>query len=308
MDSIDSLKKHLDSAKNLKSIVSTMKALAATNIKKYEKTSLSLSKYLNNIYLGLQGIIRQNKKFINVLDFVEKDIEKDEKKQNIIIIVGSNQGLCGRFNDKIINFFIEDFKKNFLLNEKNTTIISIGDKIQMMLETNKIDIQEHIVLPNSIENIVHIVYHLFTIIEAYSNEFSSQNVFVYFTQFDSKSNGILTKKKIVPLDKTFFEKLAKKKWPTNNLPFWRVETKILISDLIQQYIFANVYFAIASSMAAEQKNRLITLQGAEDNIKDNISTTTLKYNQTRQTIITSELIDVVSGYKSLKRKNADKNK
>ena len=34
-----------------------------------------------------------------------------------------------------------------------------------------------------------------------------------------------------------------------------------------------------------------------------ITETTLKYNQIRQTVITSDLIDVVSGYKLLKKKN-----
>ena len=57
-------------------------------------------------------------------------------------------------------------------------------------------------------------------------------------------------------------------------------------------------------MASEQKNRLITLQGAEQNIKDHITELTLRYNQKRQNVITSELIDVVSGAKALKRKSS----
>ena len=58
-------------------------------------------------------------------------------------------------------------------------------------------------------------------------------------------------------------------------------------------------------MASEQKNRLITLQGAEENIKDYITDTKLRYNQMRQNIITAELIDVVSGARFLKRKNEE---
>ena len=68
-------------------------------------------------------------------------------------------------------------------------------------------------------------------------------------------------------------------------------------------IFANLYLTIANSMASEQKNRLFTLQGAEQNIKDYIIDTNLKYNQIRQNVITSELIDVVSGARFLKKKN-----
>lgn len=301
MDSIDSLKKHLDSAKSLKQIISTMKALSATNIKKYEKTALSLKKYMNNIYLGFQGIISQNRDILNYIDYIEQNEYKNKNSQNIIIVVGSNQGLCGKFNDRMVNFFMENNDKTDF-SKDNNTLITVGDKIYSLLSSKNIEIAKHLSLPNSVENIVHTVYNIFTSINKYSKK--SQNIYIFFTQYDTKSNGILTKKKIVPLEKEFFNDLLNKKWPTNNIPLWRVDTNVLLSDFIEQYIFINVYYAIANSMASEQKNRLNTLQGAEDNIKNDISDTTLKYNQTRQSIITSDLIDVVSGYKLLKKRNS----
>ena len=301
MDSIDSLKKHLDSAKSLKQIISTMKALSATNIKKYEKTALSLKKYMNNIYLGFQGIISQNRDILNYIDYIEQNEYKNKNSQNIMIVVGSNQGLCGKFNDRMVNFFMENNDKTDF-SKDNNTLITVGDKIYSLLSSKNIEIAKHLSLPNSVENIVHTVYNIFTSINKYSKK--SQNIYIFFTQYDTKSNGILTKKKIVPLEKEFFNDLLNKKWPTNNIPLWRVDTNVLLSDFIEQYIFINVYYAIANSMASEQKNRLDTLQGAEDNIKNDISDTTLKYNQTRQSIITSDLIDVVSGYKLSKKRNS----
>ena len=299
MDSIDNLKKHLDSARSLKQIISTMKALSATNIKKYEKTALSLRKYMNNIYLGFQGVISQNYDILNYIEYVEQSEFKNKNSKNIMIVIGSNQGLCGKFNDRIVNFFIDNNDKlDFSL--ENNMLITVGDKIFSTLLSRKVNIKKHLSLPTSIENIVHIVYNIFSFINEYSKK--SQNVYVFFTQYDTKSNGILTKKKIVPLEKDFFKDLLNKKWPTNNVPLWRVDTNVLLYDLVEQYMFINLYSAIANSMASEQKNRLNTLQGAEDNIKNDIADTTLKYNQTRQSVITSNLIDTVSGYKSLMKK------
>ena len=299
MDSIDNLKKHLDSARSLKQIISTMKALSATNIKKYEKTALSLRKYMNNIYLGFQGVISQDYDILNYIEYVEQSEFKNKNSKNIMIVIGSNQGLCGKFNDRIVNFFIDNNDKlDFSL--ENNMLITVGDKIFSTLSSKKVNIKKHLSLPTSIENIVHIVYNIFSFINEYSKK--SQNVYVFFTQYDTKSNGILTKKEIVPLEKDFFKDLLNKKWPTNNVPLWRVDTNVLLYDLVEQYMFINLYSAIANSMASEQKNRLNTLQGAEDNIKNDIADTTLKYNQTRQSVITSNLIDTVSGYKSLVKK------
>ena len=302
MDSLDSLKKDLESSKSLQSIVSTMKSIAAVNIKKYEKVALNLSKYKSNVDLGLQAILMQYPNIINYINYIEDDIKKQyENKKDVVIIIGSNQGLCGRFNDKISEFYIDN-----CLNDKNQYIITIGDRIDMLIKYKNIKVDKTFSIPNSIDSIIGLVYDLFNIIESFLKVDQLGKIVVYFTSYDSKNNGNLTKKRILPFEKSYFNKLAKIKWPTNNIPYWRIDTKKLVSDFIQQYIFSNIYFTIASSMASEQKNRLFTLQGAEQNIKDHIVETNLKYNQIRQNVITSELIDVVSGAKFLRKKNEKK--
>ena len=297
MDSLDSLKNSLESAKNLQGVVSTMKSIAVVNIKKYEKVALNLLKYRSNIDLGLQAILEQYPNIINYIDYIENNTEKNKNNKDIVIIIGSNQGLCGRFNDRVSEFYAEN-----CVNDNNKYIITIGDRINTFISAQKVKIDKHFSIPNSTESVINLVYELFNIIEEFVNSKTLGKVVVYFTAYNSKNNGNLIKKKILPLEKKYFEKLSETKWPTNNIPLWRIETKQIVSDFIQQYIFANIYFTIANSMASEQKNRLITLQGAEENIKDYIADTTLQYNQMRQSIITSELIDVVSGARFLKKK------
>lgn len=298
MENLDTLRKELNTTKNLQNIVSTMKSMAVVNIKKYEKIAFNIIKYQSNIDLAIQAVLSQNPRLINFIDYVENKTENNENKRDIVIIIGSNQGLCGRFNDKIVDYYLNNNKT-----DKNSYIISIGDRISSLLKSKKVKIDKVFNIPNSSNSIVNLVYDLFTIIEKKIKENSLRKVLVYFTAHTGDSAGNLTKKRIIPLEKKYFEKLKNKKWPTNNLPFWRIKSREIISDLIQQYIFSNIYLSISNSMASEQRNRLITLQGAEQNIKDYITETTLKYNQKRQGVITSELIDVVSGAKALKKKN-----
>lgn len=298
MESLESLKNSLESAKSLQGIVSTMKSIAAVNIKKYEKSALNLLKYKSNIDLGIQAIISQRPNMLNYLNYIENKTENNLDKRDVIIIIGSNQGLCGRFNDRITEFYLENCN-----NDINKYIITVGDRIDMIVKGKKVVVDKHFSLPNSIESIVNVVYDLFSIMEKFLTENLLRKVVIYFTSYSSgNNNGNLIKRRILPLEKKYFENLAKNSWPTNNIPFWRINTKSIITDLVQQYIFANLYFIIANSMASEQKNRLMTLQGAEQNIKDYIVETNLKYNQIRQNVITSELIDVVSGAKFLKKK------
>ena len=296
MDTLDSLKKELESTKNLQGIVSTMKSIAAVNIKKFEKTAINIVKYQSNIDLGIQAIVSQQPNIIKLINYLEQKTEKNTKKRDVVIIVGSNQGLCGRFNDRVVEYYLNNNKTDV-----NSYVISVGDRITSLLKAKKVKIEKSFSIPNSDDLINDLVYDLFGIIE--QNLDNLRKVLIYFTAHTSDGIGNLTKKRVIPLEKKYFEKLKNKKWPTNNIPYWRVQSKQLVSDLIDQLIFSNIYLTISSSMASEQRNRLITLQGAEQNIKDHITELTLRYNQKRQNVITSELIDVVSGAKALKRKN-----
>ena len=65
METLDGLKKELDSTKSLQGIVSTMKSIAVVNIKKYEKIAYNIVKYQSNIDLAMQAILSQNPNLIN---------------------------------------------------------------------------------------------------------------------------------------------------------------------------------------------------------------------------------------------------
>jgi F-type H+-transporting ATPase subunit gamma len=73
----------------------------------------------------------------------------------------------------------------------------------------------------------------------------------------------------------------------------------LFSQLVQQYLFISLYQAMAASLAAENASRLAATQSAERNIRDRLEDLTSQYRQQRQSAITAELLDVVSGFEAL---------
>lgn len=296
METLDNLKKTLDTSKSIKQVVSTMKALSGANIKKYEKIVKILYTYKSNVELALQAVMMHNNKInINELEFIGQS--KNKKANNLVVIFGSNQGLCGRFNDKIANFLIDDIE-----NIDNNKVIVVGERLSMLLSNTKLKIFKTIPVPNSIENISNTIYELLSIIEEEIENKTINKVFLYYTANDDTMNGTLTKNRLIPIDKKILENAQKKVWPTNNIPYWQVDTKTLIVDLLKQYIFVGLNDALVNSIASEQKNRLLTLQNAENNINDLIRTKNLEYNQKRQSTITNELLDVVTGYSVSKRK------
>lgn len=295
METLDNLKKTLDTSKSIKQVVSTMKALSGANIKKYEKIVKVLYAYRSNIELALQALMMYNNINVNELDFVKNS--KDKKEKNLAIIFGSNQGLCGRFNDKMMNFVVDDIKSS-----DKTKIIVVGERLNMLMSNTKLNIEKSIPVPNSIDNISSTIFDILEVIEKEIENKTSDKVFLYYTANDDTMNGTLTKTRLIPVDKRILENAQKKVWPTNNIPYWQINSKTLIVDLLKQYIFVGLNNALINSIASEQKNRLITLQNAENNINDLIRTKNLEYNQKRQGTITSELLDVVTGYAVAKKR------
>ena len=74
----------------------------------------------------------------------------------------------------------------------------------------------------------------------------------------------------------------------------------LFSALVRQYLFVSLYRAYTESMASENGARLSSMQAAEKNIQERLEELTAMHRQQRQESITSELLDIVSGFEALK--------
>lgn len=295
METLDNLKKTLDTSKSIRQVVTTMKALSGANIKKYEKIVKILYAYRSNIELALQAMMIHNED-INITDL--RFMKKAGGNRNLMIVFGSNQGLCGKFNDRVVDFVRDD-----LDNGEQNKIIVVGERLNMLMEITNLHIYKYLSLPNSIENISNTIYELLQIIEEEVVNRTADSVFLYYTANNETMNGTVSKVRIIPIDKKILDNAKNKVWPTNNIPYWQVDNRVLISDLLRQYVFVMLNNALANSISSEQKNRLITLQNAETNINDLIREKSMEYNQKRQGTITSELIDVVTGYSVTKKKN-----
>ena len=76
----------------------------------------------------------------------------------------------------------------------------------------------------------------------------------------------------------------------------------LFSALLHEYFTVQLTQAITSSLTAEHFTRMNHMQQAEKNIEEKLTELNLKYQQVRQTQITDELIDIVSGATALNKK------
>jgi F-type H+-transporting ATPase subunit gamma len=73
----------------------------------------------------------------------------------------------------------------------------------------------------------------------------------------------------------------------------------LFSSLVRQYLFFTLYRAFVESLASENASRLMSMQAAEKNIEEHLNDLNAQFHRQRQAAITSELLDVVTGFLAL---------
>jgi F-type H+-transporting ATPase subunit gamma len=73
------------------------------------------------------------------------------------------------------------------------------------------------------------------------------------------------------------------------------DAKELLEGLLSRYIESQVYQAVVENGACEQASRMLAMKSATDNAGDMIDDLQLIYNKARQSAITQELSEIVSG-------------
>ncbi|MGF1698335.1 F0F1 ATP synthase subunit gamma [Vibrio kyushuensis] len=76
---------------------------------------------------------------------------------------------------------------------------------------------------------------------------------------------------------------------------FEADQKVLLNTLMARYIESQVYQGVVENLACEMAARMVAMKAASDNAGDLIEELELVYNKARQTAITQELSEIVSG-------------
>ena len=78
-----------------------------------------------------------------------------------------------------------------------------------------------------------------------------------------------------------------------------MDWETIFRALIREYLFVSLYRAFADSLASENASRLAAMQSAEKNIEERLEELFGQFHRQRQSTITEELIDIVSGFEAM---------
>ncbi len=97
---LERIKRHLTTAEDLQSVVKTMKALAAVNLRQYERAVASLAEYNRTVDMGLHVVLPHHT--------VARPHPQTFREGRLgALVFGSDHGLCGRFNEQIVDYALD---------------------------------------------------------------------------------------------------------------------------------------------------------------------------------------------------------
>jgi len=288
----------ITSVRSTRQITSAMKMVAAAKLRKAQDKIVRLRPYVNKLQEILGGLSQSlaDSKVENVYSRVP------ELEKVLIVVITSNRGLCGAFNSNVIKEtrrLVSEHAKDIRCCD--IKLLTIGKKGNDYFRKQPVNLygEQNCLLDNiTFENTSQTAE---TLMNAFvSGEFD--RIELVYNQFKNAAVQKVTTEVFLPLtslsDDNYDDKCNPK--PVSVDYIYEPTVEDIVKDLIPQSLKIQFYKAVLDSFVAENGARMTAMHQATDNATTLLGELTLQYNKARQTAITNEILEIVSGAEALK--------
>jgi F-type H+-transporting ATPase subunit gamma len=281
MPSLIDIRRRIRSVKNTQQITKAMKMVSAAKLRRAQERTIAarpygtmLRKVLGNVAAALAN---EDSEAENPL------LARREEKRILLVVITADKGLAGAFNTNLIKG-AQRFQAEH--REAEVQYVLIGRKGRDFFKKREARVAgEHIGLAAKIR------YEDTAAIARKAMEmFRSQEidaVYLVFNEFKSVVSQKLTVTRVLPAE------LPEQTEPVNYI--FEDSPLEMLNELLPKYVEMEFYRALSESTASEHAARMTAMDAATSNAADMIERLTLHMNRVRQSSITKEIIEVVSG-------------
>ena len=281
MANLKEIRNRINSINSTMQITSAMKMVSAAKSKKAQEVIAAMKPYAQT----LEELLVSLKDAVGTLSVY---LPHEEEKKILLVAITSDRGLCGAFNSVVIKHTLSLLEEN---KDKEVSLITIGKKGNDLLKkTDKVvRFCEGFYDQLDFQKVATLASEL---IQAYMSGAYDRIVLVY-NSFKNVATQILTQEVLLPLSLKE-EEIAS---PTNFI--YEPSVSQIVEELVPKSLKLQLYKAIRDSIAAEHGARMTAMHKATDNASTLRDELTLTYNKARQTAITNEILEIVSGADAL---------
>ncbi len=286
----EKLKHQIATAAELQELVHVMRTLSAAKVREHEQAVASIEAYGRTIAAGLQVVMKQQPR--------ELGIRSGHPDYFGAIVVGSDQGLCGNFNERIAEFALERMAESSLKPESRAIVV-VGERPANYIEAAGHEIEARLPFVGEQGVITRVILSVLEKIEAWNDRRGIERIALFYNKPAELSTFEPVMQVLLPIDIKWLRGLAEQKWPGRTIPTFSQDWDSLFAGLVKQHIFFTLYRAFIESLASENTSRLRAMQAAQRNIDERLEGLHTSYHRLRQSTITGELLDITTGYQAV---------
>ena len=300
MANLKEVRTRIESVNSTKQITSAMKMVAASKLRKSQNAIMALRPYAEKFSEILNRLLAVSSQ--------QSAVNGQQSTTNRVLIVpiSSNKGLCGSFNVNVVHETINLIKDEYqdLFDNNRVDILCVGSKVEETLKSKKYPVigNENVLLDDlTYENAAAFAERL---MKYYEDKKYDKIVFVY-NQFKNAATQVLVKEQFLPIvsQQTTDNRQQSKSESVSVSEsdyIYMPNKEELLGSMIPKSLKLQVYKILLDSFASEQGARMISMTQATDNATELLKELNLSYNKARQSAITNELVEIVSGANALK--------
>lgn len=266
-----------------------MKMISSAKMHKAELALRRIRPFRDQIQSTINHLISADAEFSSPLTAVRP------VKRKAIVVLSSDEGLCGAFNMNLFKRTLElinqakDEALNYMF-----VVYPIGKKASNFAQKLagdgvEIAVTDYMTAKSPGEDIARFTNELTRAFVAGEID----EVEVVYTHYKSASKQTVTTRRLLPIEA---DSLATSGKVVRNKPYlFEPDVNTIYNEILPLYVLSSMQEAISSNRVSEQAARVMAMQSANDNAKELLEELQLEYNKLRQQSITSELLDIIGG-------------
>ncbi len=295
MPNLKDLKVRINSVKSTQKITSAMKMVAAAKLRRAQEQAEAARPYsermermLNSLAEGLPAGAGGPALLAGT----------GGDAVHLIIVATSDRGLCGGFNAVIVRearLQIRQLQRD----GKQVKLLCVGRRGREALRRDHgdliVDTIEDIGRPQlRFDDAAAIREGVVRMFDA--GEFDVCTII--YNHFQSAMTQIVTTQQLIPFRSSKGEDAGEPEaaaGAARAVYEFEPDEQEILADLLPRNLGVQIFHALLENAASEQGARMTAMDNATRNAGEMIDDLTLTYNRTRQAVITSELIEIISG-------------
>ena len=294
MASLKDMRVRIAATKATQKITKAMQMVAASKLRRAQVAAEAARPYaermdavLRNIASGMTGSDSAPKLLAGT----------GNDRVHLLIVATGERGLAGAFNSSIVRL-AREYANRLVAAGKEVKILTVGKKgFEQLRRQHERQIVDRIELRGvrtlGYSNAADIAAKVLAMFER--GEFDVATLF--YSRFKSVISQVPTAQQIIP--PKFEAGKTEAGGPATAVYDYEPEEDEILAELLPRYVATQIFRALLENAASFYGSQMSAMDNATRNAGDMIKKQTIKYNRTRQAMITKELIEIISGAEAL---------